>query len=87
MQLKHLCEQLKGVQWLHLTGKKQCIVDELYYAALNVISQPLNNFSKKKPQEFLDKPAFSTWTTAAGIRINQMHRGSKLKQYSDIQKE
>lgn len=47
MQLKHLCKQLKGVQWLHLTGKKQCIVDELYYAALNVLSQPLNNFSKK----------------------------------------
>lgn len=61
MQLKHLCEQLKGVQWLHLTGKKQRIVDELYYVALNIIPQPLNNFSKKKkkkPQEFLDKPAF-----------------------------
>lgn len=87
MQLKQLCEQLQGVQWLHLTEKKQCIVDELYYVALNLISQPLNYFPKRKPHEFLDKLAFSTWTTAAGIRINQTHRGPKLKQYSDVQKE
>lgn len=27
LQLKQLCEQLKGVQQLHLTEKKQCTVD------------------------------------------------------------
>lgn len=87
VQLKQFWKQLKGVQWLHLTGKKQSIVDELCYAALNLISQALNDFSKRKPQEFLDKPALSTWTTAAGISINQTHRGPKLKQHSDVQRE
>lgn len=38
MQPQQLCEQLKGAQWLHLTGKKQCIVDELYYKAPNMSS-------------------------------------------------
>lgn len=82
LQLKQLCEQLEVVEQLHLTEKKGCVVDEVYYADLNLV---LNDFSQRKPWEFLENPVFSIWTTAAG-RASQTHWSPQWKWYSDVQK-